>query len=99
MAVALRRKTKNELRCFCRGAPLLATYGIDEDGSLYVHVKVHKQGRIFGETYHTGGVVRIRCRNCFRWNRVTFVSSGPAPEAKLEEASPPEAVGENSPGQ
>ena len=93
---ALRSRTKNELRCFCRGTPLLAMYGLNEKGELYVHVKIYKQGRVYGETYHTSGIVHIRCRNCLRWNRVRFVESGPMPHAKLEESSPPLVVAENS---
>jgi hypothetical protein len=74
-------------------------YGVDENGDLYVHVKIYKQGRVYGETYHTSGVVKIRCRNCLRWNRVRFIENAPQPEAKLEESLPPAVVAENSPRQ
>lgn len=94
-----REGTKNELRCFCRGTPLLAMYGLDPDGQLYVHVKIYKQGRVYGETYHTGGVVKIRCRNCLRWNTVTFVVKAPQPQAHLEESTPPVVAVENRPDQ
>ena len=45
-----RREVSKELRCFCARKPLLATYGIDTDGKLYIHVKIWKAQRIFGET-------------------------------------------------
>lgn len=94
-----RERTKHELRCFCRGNPMLAVYGIDEAGELYVHIKIYKQGKVYGEAYYTGGRVMIRCRNCFRWNRVVFMEKQPIPTAELRESDPPVAVTENPPGQ
>jgi hypothetical protein len=66
------RRTHNDLRCFCARKPMLATYGIDEHGKLYVHVKVYKQNRIFGEVFITDGVVKLHCRECLRWHRVVM---------------------------
>lgn len=66
------RKTQNELRCFCARHPLLATYGVDEKGELYVHIKIFKQQRIFGEVLAKRGSIKIRCRECFRWHRVVM---------------------------
>lgn len=66
------KKSSKELRCFCRGEPLLATYGVDSRGKLYVHVKIYKQNRIYGELVFEDGTVKIRCRNCLRWHRVIF---------------------------
>ena len=91
--------TRNDLRCFCRGTPLLGMYGVDEDGLLYVHVKIHKQGRVFGETWHYGGVIKLRCRNCLRINKVTFVDKAHTIEAHLEESTAPVDVTENRPAQ
>lgn len=65
-------RREKELRCFCRGEPLLATYGVDSGGKLFVHVKIYKQNRIYGELVFEGGIVKIRCRNCLRWHRVIF---------------------------
>ena len=65
-------QTKHALRCFCSRQPLLAYYGLDTAGALYVHLKVHKQSKIYGEVVFSGGVVRIRCRECLRWHRVIF---------------------------
>lgn len=78
-------RTSNELRCFCNRKPLLATYGIYKD-QLYVHVKVHKQARIYGEVLVTGGTVRIHCRECLRWHTVRIVQPG---NARLEETDAP----------
>lgn len=65
-------RREKELRCFCRGEPLLATYGIDSRGKLFVHVKIYKQNRIYGEIVFEGGIAKLRCRNCLRWHRVIF---------------------------
>jgi hypothetical protein len=80
-----RERSKHELRCFCRGEPLLAVYGITEAAELYVHIKVYKQGRVYGESIHFDGRVVIRCRNCLRWNRVAIIQR----TAKLEVTDPP----------
>lgn len=66
---------------------MLATYGIDSKGKLFVHVKIYKQNRIYGELVFEGGVVKIRCRNCLRWHRVMFQERA----AVLTEDQAPEA--------
>lgn len=76
-------RREKELRCFCRGEPLLATYGVDNRGVLFVHVKIYKQSRIYGELIFQGGVVKLRCRNCLRWHRVIFKKT----DAQLAEDS------------
>lgn len=80
-------RREKELRCFCRGEPLLATYGLDSGGNLFVHVKIYKGNRIYGELVAEGGPLKIRCRNCLRWHRVNFSPR----TATLSEASAPEA--------
>jgi hypothetical protein len=83
-------RREKELRCFCRGNPLLATYGVDSKGILFVHVKIYKQDRIYGELVFEGGIVKIRCRNCLRWHRVIFkehaaaLTEDQAPEAQAD---------------
>lgn len=67
-----REKTSNELRCLCSRHPLLATYGLTSDGELYIHVKIFKQRRIFGEIVVTAGVVSLHCRECLRWHKVVI---------------------------
>jgi hypothetical protein len=59
----------------------LATYGIDKRGVLFVHVKIWKAKRIFGELVAEGGVVKIRCRDCLRWHNVRIIDN----HAKLQE--------------
>ena len=78
---------EHELRCFCRTEPLLATYGIDSGGTLFVHVKIWKAKRIFGELIIEGGVVKIRCRNCLRWH-VIRIAGGKASLEETQEELP-----------
>lgn len=89
--MARRPLVNKELRCFCSRKPLLATYGLDESRKLFIHIKIYKQHRIFGEIVVTEGDVRIACRDCFRWHRVKIVQ----PErAELVETSRPDVVAE-----
>lgn len=60
-----------QLRCVCSAHPLLATYGLDEKGKLYVHVKVFKQRRLYAEVISYGDV-KLHCRECYRWHLVVF---------------------------
>lgn len=87
----LNKKTHNELRCFCSRNPLLATFGLDEQGKLYVHVKVFKQNRIFGEVLVTEGTVKLHCRECLRWHKVVMRQPG---KAELEETQPDPSAAE-----
>jgi len=66
------RRTSHDLRCFCARSPMLAKYGVDGDGKLYVHVKVYKQRRVYSESFITGGTVKLLCRECLRWHRVVI---------------------------
>jgi hypothetical protein len=67
-----------ELRCFCHKKALLAVAGRDAHGEPYVHVKVWKSvgrgqpPRLFAEVVATSGVVRLRCRECLRWHKVSI---------------------------
>lgn len=81
----------NELRCMCSRRPLLATYGIDKDGRLFVHVKVYKQSRLFGEVVAYGDV-KLRCRECLRWHQVKFPPNG-SPRLEPTQAIPPSVRG------
>jgi hypothetical protein len=83
------RKTSHELRCFCGRKPLLAVYGLDERNKLYIHIKIWKQERIFGEILVTDGVVKIHCRECLRWHTVVILKPG---LAKLEETVAPSMI-------
>lgn len=81
--------TSNALRCFCRRQPQLAKYGVDDRGRTFVHVKIFKQSKVYGEVIHYDGEVKIRCRECFRWNIIIFRS---AKDAVLQETQPPEEL-------
>lgn len=69
-------KTRHELRCFCSRRPLLGVYGQDDKGEPYLHQKVHKQGRVFGESIFRSGTAEIRCRECYRWTRIRLSRTG-----------------------
>lgn len=43
---------------------------------MYVHVKVYKQARIFGEVLVTEGTVELHCRECLRWHKVVMHQPG-----------------------
>lgn len=60
-----------ELRCFCTRRPMLGIVGHDSIGT-YLHIKVYKQSRLYGEMIAYGGVVKVRCRECLRWHVVTI---------------------------
>lgn len=66
----------------CSRKPLLATFGIDDRGRIYLHIKVFKsQGanrppRIFGEAVFRGGEAQLHCRECLRWYTVNIPISG-----------------------
>lgn len=84
-----RERTSNELRCFCARKPLLATYGIRLDGTAYVHVKIYKQSRIFGEVIITEGRILLHCRECYRWHKVVIKPRG---TVHLEEETGPPPI-------
>lgn len=77
-----------DLRCTCSKRPLLGVGGRDRWGKPFVHVKVFKQGRVYGEIVTTGGTTRIRCRECSRWFSVTIVSGA----IDLEATTRPEVI-------
>lgn len=68
----MQRDRKHELRCFCSRKPLLAIYGMDERNRAYIHVRVYKQQRVFGDVVIYGGEVKILCRECLRWYKIHF---------------------------
>ena len=87
------RRREKELRCFCKSEPLLATYGVDRRGKLFVHIKVYKQKKIYSESVHMDGIVKIRCRVCLRWHRVNIVGN----EADLVPTKRPETLPRETP--
>lgn len=66
---------------------MLATYGVNMKGEPYIHVKVYKQSRIYGNIVITGGTTEMQCRECLRWYRVDIVSNS-ARLSKLGDISP-----------
>lgn len=82
-------RTKHQLRCFCGRRPLLAFYGLDAAGRLYVHVMVYKQRKIYGNIILRGGPVEIQCRECLRWHIMNFT---PFNRIEMEETTPPTGV-------
>lgn len=87
----MREPTKHQLRCFCSRNPLLGVYGIDNKGRTYVHCRVYKQSKIYGDWISYGGEVKILCRDCFRWHVITFTGPNNS-RAILEESATPAEV-------
>lgn len=83
------KETRNELRCFCRRTPLLALYGLNRRGKIYIHFKVWKNRRLFCEMLVTEGKVQVRCRECLRWH--TIVIRQPD-DVKLVQTSRPDEL-------
>lgn len=83
-------KSRHELRCFCSRRPILAFYGVTGRNKLYVHVKVYKQSRIYGEVIIEGGVIRLHCRECLRWHKVKITQPNVA--SLEEDLQPPSAL-------
>lgn len=78
-----------EIRCFCNKHPLLAICGRDnKTGEPFVHIKTWKQGRLYVEAVVTSGVVRIRCRDCFRWHTVRIIRDS----VRIKEEKLPESI-------
>lgn len=63
------KKTTHDLRCSCRRRPLLALYGINIRGQLYIEMKVYKQQMVYGHMVVTlrDGEAKLFCRECHRW--------------------------------
>lgn len=89
MSATLSDGHRHELRCICAHRPLLALYGIDDRNIVFVHVRVFKGNRVYHESVHYGGEVRIMCRDCYRWHRIVFVHES---EIKLEEVPRPDEL-------
>jgi len=70
-------------------------WGNDKFGKPYVHVRIFKQGRIFGDVIMYSGPVKICCRECLRWHRINFVGEK-NDRAELVETTRPEEVDNGS---
>lgn len=61
--------SSKDYRCTCRSHRRLASYGIDTDKKIFIHVKVYKGDRIHGEVViKDRATVRLRCPACSRWH-------------------------------
>lgn len=73
------RLTGIPLRCYCSRKPLLATFGRDEEtGEPVVHIKSWKGARLYVEAVVVSGVVRLKCRECLKWNTVKIIKGEPS---------------------
>lgn len=73
---------QGEMRCFCSRHPLLAKYGRDAKGELFLHVRVFKQTRLYAEVViGANAQVQITCRECLRKHRVKIIQGLPQLEA------------------
>lgn len=83
----MRSSKLGEMRCFCTRRPLLATYSV-KDGEPYLHIKVYKQSRLYGEVFiqGIGSQIKIRCRECLRLHKVTFTQGKPSLEETTTKA-------------
>ena len=61
-------------------------YGRDTNNKPYVHIKVYKRAQIYGEVVVSEGVVRLLCRECYRWHRVRIIT--PDKAELIEDSNP-----------
>lgn len=68
---------------------MLAVYGLDSAGQVYVHIKVYKNRRIYGEVLvMQGSNISIHCRECLRWYTLAVGPTKP----KLIESPAPDSI-------
>jgi hypothetical protein len=60
------------IRCTCSARPILAIARATDDGKWFIHVRVFKQRVVYGEMIVDSGSVRIKCRACSRWYKLTI---------------------------
>jgi len=78
------KETENPLRCVCSGEPIIAVYGRDKWGKVYLRIKRWKQNRVLCEVVVTEGTVRVHCVRCLRWHKVV-IRGADRPDFRLEE--------------
>ena len=79
---------EKELRCpLCATEPLLAMYGIDENGRLFIHIKVYKAKVMKAEVFIRGGEVTLRCSKCLKYHIVKIIQK----RAVLKRTSRPDS--------
>lgn len=72
-------------RCICFKQPILAVIKADEEDKPFVHLRVYKQTRIFGEIVFTFGEMHLKCRECYRWHRIRIVRGKATMEKDVKE--------------
>jgi len=68
-------ESREEIRCFCPDKTLLAVIKRDSENKPYVHLRVYKSHRIFGEILFAFGEMEIRCRDCWRWHKIRIIKN------------------------
>ncbi|ADD80795.1 gp009 [Rhodococcus phage ReqiDocB7] len=58
--------TTHTLRCTCARKTILGVYGINEQGQLFFHQIIRKQGDIKGQVYTTSDI-HVWCHSCHMW--------------------------------
>lgn len=93
------RKTAHDLRCSCRRRPLLALYGMDGMGKLYIEIKAYKARLTFAHVIVTlkDGEVKLFCRECHRWHVVSVVADTTAVLQEIFSPIPEEASDTENP--
>lgn len=51
-------------------------------------MKVYKAKRLYGEMVATSGTVMLRCRECYRWHRITIRQDVTVDEVELPHRIP-----------
>lgn len=71
-------KSEREIYCaICENSPILATYGMDEKGRVFVHVKVFKARQIKADLFVRGGEVTLKCVKCLKYNKILIIGGKP----------------------
>lgn len=60
-----------EVRCECSKRPILGIFRRQETYWV-LHVKAYKQKRVYVELIVEEGTLRLRCRECDRWFKLTI---------------------------
>jgi len=49
--------------------------GLDDKNKPFVHIRIYKQSRVFGEIIFNFGEIRIKCRDCYRWHIIRILGN------------------------
>jgi uncharacterized metal-binding protein YceD (DUF177 family) len=78
---------------------LLALYGVDDHGRLYIEMKVYKQQMVYGHMVAIlrSGEVKLFCRECHRWYTVTVTEETTAVLQEIDSPVQEEASDSENP--